>query len=47
MVSKHTAWSDVLHDLLAFEELSVWSGSVMKEEIHNGCCKQVVVAQGI
>lgn len=38
------ACSDVLYDVLS---LAVLSGSVMKEEIHKGCCKQVVVARGI
>ncbi len=41
------ACSDALYDLLWLEELAVLSGSVMKEEIHKGCCKQAVFAQGI
>ena len=39
-VNKHCsfAWSDVFYDVLLLEELAAPSGSVMKEEIHNGSC---------
>ena len=38
-----SAWSDVLYDLLAREELAVQSASVMKEEMHKGFVSKLLL----